>query len=242
MRPVSSLSMAEHNIPSSSALPELMPVAAGPFDDLTQIGPHRSRLPLVLYLLSFGRSQATGCPSWRTTRSHPYTLYAIGTVAALLAGLTHSAWGLVYGYWTRGMTGGLTEDQLLDRGKQAGWIMAIIGLWSLVLTCVYMMCCEYRLLRQTKGKRLTCLLLQVSIASARLSERLRYAYVASVISQDATFSESVGSGEVSTRATKDIALVSTAFGERLGYLLWSLSTVIAVRISCSIRHLAIPDA
>jgi hypothetical protein len=152
MRPVSSLSMAEHNIPSSSALPELMPVAAGPFEDLTQIGPHRSRLPLVLYLLSFGRSQATGCPSWRTTRSHPYTLYAIGTVAALLAGLTHSAWGLVYGYWTRGMTGGLIEDQLLDRGKQAGWIMAIIGLWSLVWTCVYMMCCEYRFAQADQGQ------------------------------------------------------------------------------------------
>lgn len=72
------------------------------------------------------------------------------------------------------------------------------------------------------------------MASARLSERLRYAYVASVISQDATFFESVGSGEVSTSATKDIALVSTAFGERLGYLLWSLSTVVAVRISCSL--------
>lgn len=138
--------MTEHNMSSSSASPDLSLRLPGTFDDSSQIAPHYSRLPLLLYLLSFGHSKTNASSSWKTWLSHPYTLYAMGTVAAILAGLTHSAWGLVYGYWTRGMTGGLTEKQMLERGKQAGWLMTIIGLWSLVLTCVYMMCCEYKLL------------------------------------------------------------------------------------------------
>lgn len=112
--------------------------------DSSKLAVHHSRLPLFLYLLSFGRWERKNSASLKTCLSHPYTLYALGTLAAILAGLTLSAWGLVYGYWTRGMTDGVTESDMLDRGKQAGWIMAIIGLWSLTLTCVYMICCEFR--------------------------------------------------------------------------------------------------
>lgn len=72
------------------------------------------------------------------------------------------------------------------------------------------------------------------MASEQLTEQLRYAYVASVMAQDPAFFENIGPGEVSTRATKDIALIRTAFGERLGYLLWSLSTVVAVSMLASI--------
>jgi ATP-binding cassette subfamily B (MDR/TAP) protein 1 len=51
--------------------------------------------------------------------------------------------------------------------------------------------------------------------------------------QDAAFFEKVGPGEISTRASKDITAIRTAFGEKLGYLIWSLSTVIAVSVSSS---------
>lgn len=53
--------------------------------------------------------------------------------------------------------------------------------------------------------------------------------------QDAAFFEKVGPGEISTRASKDITAIRTAFGEKLGYLIWSLSTVIAVSIILSFR-------
>lgn len=66
------------------------------------------------------------------------------------------------------------------------------------------------------------------MAAEKLTQRLRYTYVASIIIQDPAFFEKVGSGEICTLASKDIAAIRTAFGEMLGYLVWSLTTVIAV--------------
>lgn len=68
----------------------------------------------------------------------------------------------------------------------------------------------------------------VSLAADQLTERLRHTYVASVIAQDAAFFEHVGPGEISTRATKDISAIHAAFGKKLGYLIWSLSTIVTV--------------
>ncbi|KAJ9101252.1 hypothetical protein QFC21_003471 [Naganishia friedmannii] len=68
---------------------------------------------------------------------------------------------------------------------------------------------------------------RVSSASYHLTERLRHTYVASVMVQDAAFFEKVGPGEISTRASKDITAIRTAFGEKLGYLIWSTATIIA---------------
>ncbi|CAE6441720.1 unnamed protein product [Rhizoctonia solani] len=65
-----------------------------------------------------------------------------------------------------------------------------------------------------------------SIASARMTARLRRAYLSSVIHQDAEFFEKVGPGEVGTRMIKDIASVRAAVGEKLSILIWSLSILI----------------
>ena len=62
--------------------------------------------------------------------------------------------------------------------------------------------------------------LPVSVASARLSERLRRAYLESVIHQDAHYFETVGAGEAATRLVKDIGLVKSAAGEKLGFIAW----------------------
>lgn len=70
------------------------------------------------------------------------------------------------------------------------------------------------------------------MASHDLTERLRHAYVASVIVQDTAFFEKIGPGEISTRASKDITAIGTAFGEKLGYLTWSIAEIIAVRSYC----------
>lgn len=139
-----------HNMRSPSASRGRQP-RVNHLHDFAQIAAHHSKLPLFLYLLSFGNAPTNDASSWKPRISHSYTLYAVGTIAAVLAGLTHAAWGLVYGYWTRGMTSGLDDGQLLHRGQQAGWLMAIIGLWSLVLTCVYMMCCEFKTLLYNEG-------------------------------------------------------------------------------------------
>ncbi|KAF8755197.1 ABC transporter transmembrane region [Rhizoctonia solani] len=66
----------------------------------------------------------------------------------------------------------------------------------------------------------------VSIASSRMTDRLRRAYLSSVIHQDAEFFENVGPGEVGTRMIKDVASVRAAVGEKLSILIWSMSTLI----------------
>jgi ATP-binding cassette subfamily B (MDR/TAP) protein 1 len=68
------------------------------------------------------------------------------------------------------------------------------------------------------------------MAADRLTDRLRLTYFASVLVQDPEFFAKIGPGEICTIASQDIAAIRTAFGEKLGYLVWSLSTVAAVRI------------
>ncbi|KAG8978134.1 hypothetical protein FRC05_011250 [Tulasnella sp. 425] len=77
------------------------------------------------------------------------------------------------------------------------------------------------------GSFFTCF----SLASTNLASRLRLAYVRSVIHQDAQFFEDVGPGEVGTRIVKDIGTVKTAAGEKLGFLIWGCSTLVAALIT-----------
>lgn len=218
---------------SSGIQPRLLPSNEISNDTLR---PHRSRLPLSLYLFSFAPSirgkpktstqTSTQTSTWRQTFSHPYTLYALGTLAALPAGLAFPALDMLYGYWTTGVTDpNASAGQVTGRGSQVGWIMTVVGFCILFLTWAFLACCKYRfpLIRAS-----LIILRPVSTASHHLTEHLRHTYVASVMVQDAAFFEKVGPGEISTRASKDITAIRTAFGEKLGYLIWSLSTIIAV--------------
>lgn len=56
---------------------------------------------------------------------------------------------------------------------------------------------------------------------------MRYAYLAAVLSQPATYFETVGSGEVASRMSRDIVLVSTGVGEKLGFAFWSVGAIIS---------------
>jgi hypothetical protein len=115
------------------------------------IRPHRSRLPLALYLLSFAppfRSKSGETPgqksTWRETLSHPYTLYAVGTLTAIPAGCAMPSIDLLLGYWTTGMTRkAATDDQLIGKGNQIRWMMAAIGVVILVTSWVFPLCCKY---------------------------------------------------------------------------------------------------
>jgi len=48
--------------------------------------------------------------------------------------------------------------------------------------------------------------------------------------QDQAFFDRVGAGEVVSRSSKDIDSIRIGLGERVGYLIWSLSTIIAVSL------------
>ncbi|KAG8969866.1 hypothetical protein FRC03_000112 [Tulasnella sp. 419] len=69
-----------------------------------------------------------------------------------------------------------------------------------------------------------------TLAANNVTDRLRHAYLSSVIHQDARFFENVGPGEAATRLTKDIGVVRTAVGEKLGFIVWSLSTLITALV------------
>jgi hypothetical protein len=111
--------------------------------------PHRSRLPLSLYLLSFapsirGKRKDGTPPTWREFFAHPYVLYTLGTLAALPAGLAFPALDLSYGYWTTGVTAAdASQDDITGRGDQVGWIMTIVGFTILFLTWAFLACCEF---------------------------------------------------------------------------------------------------
>jgi hypothetical protein len=129
----------------------LLPTGTEPYLVQPGIRPHRSRLPLALYLLSFappfrGKSgQTPGQKStWRETLSHPYTLYAVGTLTAIPAGCAMPSIDLLLGYWTTGMTRkSATDDQLIGKGNQISWMMTAIGVVILVTSFVFPLCCKY---------------------------------------------------------------------------------------------------
>lgn len=67
------------------------------------------------------------------------------------------------------------------------------------------------------------------MAGAKLGDLLREQYLAAILVQDQAFFDRIGPGEIVTRAGKDINLIRTGLGEKLGYLTWSLAIILAVR-------------
>jgi ATP-binding cassette, subfamily B (MDR/TAP), member 1 len=65
--------------------------------------------------------------------------------------------------------------------------------------------------------------------------RLQHAYVASTMTQDASYFDLHGAGEIATRAGKDINTIRVAFGEKLGYMFWSGSTLVAAIVSAFVN-------
>ncbi|WRT65273.1 uncharacterized protein IL334_002216 [Kwoniella shivajii] len=171
---------------------------------------HTSGLPNALYILSF----APPCPSlFRDPRGfihHPFVLYGIGTICALIAGVSLPAFDIVTGYWTNGINSSDTS-LITSRGSETGWIMTIVGVVTLISFATFITC--------------------FPMAGIKLSNLLREEYLAAAIVQDQAFYDRIGPGEVITRASKDIDGIRTGLGERLGYLTWAISTIITALVS-----------
>ncbi|KAG8739819.1 hypothetical protein FRC10_005080 [Ceratobasidium sp. 414] len=69
-----------------------------------------------------------------------------------------------------------------------------------------------------------------TIASGRITNKLRRAYLHAILHQDAEFFEHVGPGEVGTRMLKDINTIKAAAGEKLGFMCWAFTTLFVALI------------
>lgn len=65
------------------------------------------------------------------------------------------------------------------------------------------------------------------MASSDLTSRLRHCYIASVVSQDASYFDMHGAGEVATHAGKEIHVIRRGLGEKLGFTIWTLTILLS---------------
>lgn len=172
---------------------------------------HRTRLPTFFYLFSFCPPLPSPTKSPRAFFRHPGVLYAIGFVAALLAGCGMPALDLLYGIYTNRVTPGSSSPQdIHDAASYIGWVCTIVGFCEFLLAWLFLAC--------------------FSTASHDLTQRLRHTYIASVLAQDASHFDLHGAGEIANRASKDISVIRAGFGEKLAYFSWSGATLVVSAI------------
>lgn len=196
-----------------SASQEMTPL---PLDDVAQLTAHRSGLSTAFYLLSFAPPMRSAFTSPKAFFLHPIILYIIGTLAALAAGVAMPSLDILYGYWSNGITpASASPDDISARSDQVAWIMTCIAVASLVLSWTFLTC--------------------FSMASHALTVRLRHEFVANILVQDAAYFDLVGPGEVAARAGKDISTVRTGLGEKIAFVVWSLSTLVTGIVSAFVH-------
>ncbi|CAE6439144.1 unnamed protein product [Rhizoctonia solani] len=140
-----------------------------------------------------------------------WLLYGVGGVAAVISGAGFPVLDLVYGYWTTALvTADMTPSSLRGTTNTMAGICLGIGILQFITGSIFLTC--------------------FTIASGRTTDRLRRAYLDSVLHQDAEFFERVGPGEVGTRMIKDVGTIKTATGEKLGFMVWAFTTLLVALI------------
>ncbi|WFD05394.1 ABC-type xenobiotic transporter [Malassezia vespertilionis] len=169
---------------------------------------HRSRLPGVLYLLSFAKPMPNLFRSPLQFMRHPYTLYTAGLVFALTSGGSICGIDLLYGYWTQNATGGLKpEGELYDYNNMLAWVSVVVGVYAFISSTGFLIC--------------------LSIAAHDLCHELRKEYFAAAVVQDPAYFEKHGPGEIASRANREVTQIRAAFGEKMGFFLNAVGTLIA---------------
>ncbi|WFD03020.1 ABC-type xenobiotic transporter [Malassezia obtusa] len=170
---------------------------------------HRSRLPGFFYLFSFAPALPSPFRAPVAFVRHPVVLYLLGVLCALVAGGGLSSIDLLYGYWSHTVK----EWELADpayaqrRSNLLAWINVVIGVLVFFTSWGFLV-----LLPQ---------------ATHELCQGLREEYFAAAIVQDPGFFDAHGPGEIASRANRDVTHIRAAFGEKLGFFLNSVATLIA---------------
>ncbi|KAJ1305894.1 hypothetical protein OPQ81_010614 [Rhizoctonia solani] len=140
-----------------------------------------------------------------------WLLYGIGTASAIVSGAGFPVLDLVYGYWTTALVAvDMTPSSLHGTTNTMAGICVGVGIMQFITGSIFLSC--------------------FTIASGRTTDRLRRAYLDSVLHQDAEFFERVGPGEVGTRMIKDVGTIKTATGEKLGFMVWGFTTLLVALI------------
>ncbi|CAE6340515.1 unnamed protein product, partial [Rhizoctonia solani] len=150
-----------------------------------------------------------------------WSLYGIGVVGAIISGAGFPIMDLAYGYWTTDLVASdMTPSSLHRTTNTMAGICLGLGVLQFITGAIFLSC--------------------FTIASGRITDKLRRAYLDSVIHQDAEFFEKVGPGEVGTRMVKDVGTIKAATGEKLGFMVWATTTLIVALIMAFSRaaHLA----
>ncbi|QRW25216.1 ABC transporter transmembrane region [Rhizoctonia solani] len=161
--------------------------------------------PIILFSLIALRHGAD------EARQLDWLLYGVGGVAAVISGAGFPVLDLVYGYWTTALVAAdMTPSSLRGTTNTMAGICLGIGILQFITGSIFLTC--------------------FTIASGRTTDRLRRAYLDSVLHQDAEFFERVGPGEVGTRMIKDVGTIKTATGEKLGFMVWAFTTLLVALI------------
>ncbi|CAE6495501.1 unnamed protein product [Rhizoctonia solani] len=150
-----------------------------------------------------------------------WLFYGVGVVAAISSGAGFPILDLTYGYWTTALVApDMTPSYLQGTTNTMAAISLGVGILQFITGTIFLGC--------------------FTIASGRTTDRLRRAYLDSVLHQDAEFFERVGPGEVGTRMIKDVGIIKAATGEKLGFMVWGFTTLLVALIMAFSRaaHLA----
>lgn len=140
-------------------------------------------------------------------------LYAMGTTAAVLAGLAFPSLDLLYGNFTSanassagGQFTAAEAAEAQSTARTVGLGILGVGIGELIFTWIFLVC--------------------FTRAGEKMGRKIRNAYLESVLRQDIAFFDNVGAGEVAGRTTKDIATIQAGIGEKLAFAIWCFTTIV----------------
>ncbi|WFD25790.1 ABC-type xenobiotic transporter [Malassezia nana] len=129
-------------------------------------------------------------------------------IAALVSGSCMAGVDLLYGTWSQ--NGSLHEDNLqphFDFSNKLAMAMVLVGVCSFLTNFLF--------------------IVLMSTSTYQLSQGLRRAYFSAALVQDPNFYDQQGPGAISTHSNRDVSLIHTALGEKMGFFLNSIGTLIA---------------
>lgn len=173
------------------------------------IGKHRSTLPGFLYLFSFAGPVPSPLRSPWQFLNHPNVLFFLGVLCALSSGGGLSSTDLLYGYWTHTVKQyqHIDPNYAMSRSNELAWICVVIGVFVMLTSWGFMVL--------------------LPRAAHELCQNLREEYFAAAVIQDPAFFELHGPGEIASRTNRDVTQIRAAFGEKLGFLLNAIGTLLA---------------